>query len=64
VLKDKLQDSEYEVLDLTKAHEKMFAQIRDANKLLMAYLLNAFKKMGDTQKPMNNQDEERPSCQS
>ena len=35
---------------MTKADEKLSAEVRDANILLMAYLLNAFKKKGDTQR--------------
>jgi hypothetical protein len=60
----KLPSSEFEVLDMTKADEKLSAEIRDANSLLMAYLLNACKKKGDTQKAMNTQDDDLPSGQA
>ena len=57
--KDKLPAKEDDAMDATA--EKEGIQARTANSLLMAYLMNAFKKTSDTKLVMNHVQKQRPS---
>ena len=59
--KGKLPQREDTPLDETKADEALSNKVRTANGLLMAYLLNAFKKASDEQLVMNTMTTEWPS---
>jgi hypothetical protein len=57
--KAQLPTSETTVLDPSTDARQI--QARDCNRLMMAYLLNAFKKTTDTQKVMNTMSDDWPS---
>ena len=57
--KDKLPAKEDDAMDATA--EKEGIQARTANSLLMAYLMNAFKKTSDTKLVMNSATDDWPS---
>ena len=59
--KGKLPQREDTPLDETKADEALSIKVRTANGLLMAYLLNAFKKASDEQLVMNTMTTDWPS---